>query len=184
MWLIVILIALIICVVWYNQVKLRRFRHILADAQVLKKTVRGAGTFCQSPHSSRRDFLDYMGQFFKYKKHEWVFIAFMTDGVVDRFWLNKGPDNEGVCSFVGISDVAEICQKEGFNRVLVGHNHPSGALAPSKQDRIFLEKFIDPLAQVTVSVEHLVFVAGRWRNYGLSIGQRLRRLFISPKRVW
>ena len=183
MWFLIILIVLIICLVWYNQVKLRRFRQIYADAQVLKKTAHGAGTFCQSPYSSRGDFLDYMGQFFKYKKHEWIFIAFMTGGVVDRFWVNKGPDNEGVSPFIGISDAAGICQKKGFNHVLVGHNHPSGALAPSKQDRVFLEEFMDSLAQVNVSVEHLVFVAGRWANYGLSIGQHLRRLFIGTRRA-
>jgi hypothetical protein len=183
MWFLIILILLIICLVWHNQVKLSRFNRIYADAQVLKNAARAKGTFCKSPYSSRGDFLDYMGQFFKYKRHEWVFIAFMTDGVVDRFWVNKGPDNEGVSPFIGISDAAEICQKEGFNHVLVGHNHPSGALAASKQDRVFLEQFMDSLAQVNVSVEHLVFVAGRWRNYGLSIGQHLRRLFIGARRV-
>jgi DNA repair protein RadC len=183
MWFMIILIVLIICLVWYNQVKLRRLNQIYADAQVLKKTARATGVLCRSPYSSRQDFLDYMGQFFKFKKHEWIFIAFITDGVVDQFWLNKGPDNEGVSPFISIRDAAEICQKKGFNRILVGHNHPSGALAPSKQDRIFLEEYMDSLAQLDISVEHLVFVAGRWRNYGLSIGQHIRRLFKGPKRV-
>jgi len=183
MWFLIILIILIICLVWYNQVKLRRFNQIYANAQVLKKTARATGTLCKSPYSSRGDFLDYMGQFFKYKKHEWIFIAFMIDGVVDQFWVNKGSDNKGVSPFIGIRDAAEICQEKIFNHVLVGHNHPSGALAPSKQDRIFLEEFMDSLAQVNVSVEHLVFVAGRWRNYGLSIRQHIRRLFIGPKRI-
>jgi len=177
MWFFTIIIILIICLVWYSQIKRRRFNQIYADAQVLKKTARAAGSFYKSPYSSKKDLLDYMGQFFKYKKHEWIFIAFLKDGVVDRFWVNKGPDNEGVSPFIGISDAAKICQEEGYNHVLVGHNHPSGALAPSKQDRVFLEEFMDSLAQVKVSVEHLVFVAGRWRNYGLSIGQHFSRFF-------
>jgi len=38
-------------------------------------------------------------------------------------------------------------------------------------------------AQKNLSVEHLVFVAGRWRNYGLSIGQHFRRLFTGTRRI-
>ena len=178
-----LIIVLIICLAWYNQRQTRRFRQIYRDAQVLKQTAHAQGNLFQSPYSSRRDFLDYMGQFFKYKKHEWIFVAFMRDGSVDRFWVNKGPDNEGVSPFIGISDVARICRERGYNRVLVGHNHPSGALAPSKQDRVFLEQFMDSLAQANVPVEHFVFVAGRWRNYGLSIGQRVRRFFTGARRA-
>jgi len=55
------------------------------------------------PYSSRQDFLNYMGQFFKYKEHEWIFVAFMKDGSVDRFWLNKGPDAEGVSPLLEFS---------------------------------------------------------------------------------
>jgi len=179
----IIVVAIVICVVWYNQVQTRRFRQIYDDAQALKKSAHGEGSFFQSPYRSRRDFLDYIGQFFKYKKHEWIFVAFMIDGSVDRFWLNKGPDAKGVSPFLGIHDAARICRQNGYNHVLVGHNHPAGALSPSKQDRIFLEEFMDSLAQKNLSVQHLVFVAGRWRNYGLSVGQHLRRIFTGTRRT-
>ncbi len=135
MWFFIIIVILIIFLVWFNQVKLRKLNQIYADAQILKRNARAFGTLYKSPYSSRRDFIYYMGQFFKYKKHEWIFVAFMKDGVVYQFWLNKGPDNEGVNPLISISDVSEICQKKKFSHVLVGHNHPSGALAPSKKDR-------------------------------------------------
>jgi len=180
---IIIVVAIIIYAVWYNQVQIRKFREIYNNAQALKKTAHGKGSFFHSPYRSRRDFLDYMGQFFKYKKHEWIFVAFMVDGLVDRFWLNKGPSAEGVSPFIGIQDIARICKDNGYTHVLVGHNHPAGALSPSKQDRIFLEEFMDLLAQENISVEHLVFVAGRWRNYGLSVGQHLYRLFTGRRRT-
>ena len=183
MWLLIIVFILIIWFAWHNQAKNGRFDQVYADAQFLKKTASAAGGFYRSSYSSRDDFLDFMGQFFKYKKHEWVFVAFMKNGVVDMFWVNKGPDNQSVSPVIGLPSVAEICQANGFNRVLVGHNHPAGVLAPSKQDRIFFEAFLDSLAQVNVSVEHLVYVAGAWRNYGLSIGQHFRRFFHRPNRV-
>jgi len=174
----IIFIAIGICVllIWIESVQSRRSNQIHDAAQALKKTVRTEAGSHRSPYSSRRDFLDYMGQFFKYKKHEWIFIAFMKGGLVDLFWLNKGPDADEVGLFIGIQDAIGICTRNGYDGILVGHNHPSGVLAPSKADRAFLEEFMDSLAQTGISVEHLVFVAGQWRNYGLSIGQHLRRL--------
>lgn len=179
MWFFISLIVFVIFLIWYKNFINKKFRQIYADAKVLKRKACAAGSFCQSSYISRNDFLDYMGQFLKHKKHEWVFIAFEKDGRVDQFWVNKGPDSEGVSSFLSIQDIAGICQMKRFNHVLVGHNHPSGALAPSRQDRIFLEEFKDAFAQVNVSVEHLVFVAGRWSKYGLSTGQHLRRFLTS-----
>lgn len=174
--LVIVLIALRLHT-WHKNVQNRKFCRIYNNAQALKQVVRGTGSFFQSPYASQSDFLDYIGQFFKYKKHEWIFVAFMRDGSVDQFWLNKGPNAEGVSLFVDTYQVVSICKEKGYNHVLVGHNHPGGALAPSKQDRVFLEEFMDALARGNVSVEHLVFVAGAWQNYGLSMGQHIRRFF-------
>jgi DNA repair protein RadC len=183
MWTLIILLVIVICIIWYNQTQASRYRKICGDAQALKQRVPAEGGFFQSPYSSRRDFLDYIGQFLKYKKHEWIFVAFMKGNLVDRFWVNKGPDNQRVGPVIGIPGAARICGENGYNGVLVGHNHPAGALAPSKQDRVFLEEFMDSLAQQHVSVEHLVFVGGRWRNYGLSVGQHIRRIFTGPRQA-
>lgn len=172
-----LIIAVIVFIFWYNKVKKRRIIQLYSEARNLKITVKADGDFIKSPYSSRKDFLDYMGHFFKYKKHEWIFIAFMQHGIVDKFWLNKGFDNRSVSYFLDDIDIKNICKTNSYNHILVGHNHPAGALAPSKQDRISLEKFMDSMAEINVSVEDLVFVAGNWKKYGLSIGQHFRRLF-------
>jgi DNA repair protein RadC len=176
---IIIFTILILIIVWNKELKTRRFRQICVAAQVLKQKAGLKGNFFQSPYSSKVDFLEYIGQFFKYKKHEWIFVAFMRDNTLTQFWINKGPDNDGVSPFIAISDVAEICKQNKYNRVLIGHNHPSGALRPSEQDRVSLEEFMDYLAQENIKIDEYVFVAGDWCNYGLSLGQHIRRIFKS-----
>jgi len=117
-----------------------------------------------------------MGQFFKYKKHEWIFLGFSREGRIRQFWLNKGPDRSGVSSFLSLERALGLCTEDGYDRVLLGHNHPAGALRPSRQDRVSLEHWGDRFAEAGVSLVEYVFVAGRWRRYGLSLGQRVRRL--------
>ncbi len=154
----------------------RRVNKINAKAQILKRNASAKGGLKESPFPSRRDFLDYMGMFLKHKKHEWVFIAFMKNDLVNKFWINKGNGGESANLKLEFYEIADICQDNGYNGILVGHNHPSGALSPSKQDRLFFEDFIDFFSYYKISLESLVFVAGRWRKYGLSFMQKIRRL--------
>lgn len=181
MELMVLLFVIFLILVWfsvkYEKNRARRFSKIYRDALALKQNASSTGCLFNSPYSSKKDFLNYMGHFFKHKKHEWIFIAFMKDDSVDKFWINKGFDKRNVVPFIDSADIAKFCKKKGYNRVLIGHNHPRGTLAPSKQDRISFEILMDYLAQKNISLEEFVFVAGRWRRYGLSLGQRIRRLF-------
>lgn len=132
MWFFVVLVTLVICVAWWNQVTTRRSHRIRSDANALKKWARPNGSFFESPYVSRQDFLDYMGQFFKYKKHEWIFIALMRGRKVDQFWVNKGPDNECVGPFLGMPHLAAMCQENGYDHVLVWPQPSLRGLGPVK----------------------------------------------------
>ena len=145
-------------------------------AQLLKVRAPANGGFYKSPFSSQTDFLDFMGQFFKRQKHEWIFIAFMTNESVDQFWINKGPDGESVSLNIDFLKLNQTCKENGYNQILVGHNHPGGALSPSRQDRVLFEQYMDELAKENITAKHLVYVAGSWRKNGLSVGRHLRRL--------
>lgn len=175
MWVLIVLMLVIVFLLWLNENQRRRSRQIYQHAQKLKRAAGGEGRFFESPYSSRHEFLKYMGQLLKYKKHEWIFIALGRDYTVSQFWLNKGRDKQQVSVLLDARDVARICKEHGYSRVLVGHNHPAGKLGASRLDRASLEKHLDALDRRKVSVAHFVFVAGEWQRYGLSAGQRIRR---------
>ena len=61
----------------------------------------------------------------KYKKHEWIMIAFEKDKKVDLVWMNKGHDRTSVGSLISIDRVKQLCAESGYNSVLIFHNHPN-----------------------------------------------------------
>ncbi len=174
---ILIVVALVIWIAWRGHAQNVRSRKIYAEARALKSVARPGGRFHQSPYSSQQDFLVYMGQFLKHKKHEWVFVAFARNRKAVCFWSNKGADCASVAIGLSAESIAMTCQRQGCDSIWIGHNHPAGALAPSRQDRISLESQMDCLSQYGISIEEYVFVAGSWTRYELSVWQRLRRFF-------
>lgn len=181
MWLVIILLLLLfILYSSNNQIKNKYNPEIYSQAQILKKKSIPNGALLKSPYSRQYDFLTYMGYFLNYKKHEWIFVAFVKDNVVRKFWVNKGVDGNNVTLDLDFYEIADICKVNGFNSLLIGHNHPSVALSPSKQDRIFLKDFLEFFGHYNISVEHVVFVAGRWNKYGLSFMQKINQFLIFP----
>jgi hypothetical protein len=61
----------------------------------------------------------------KYKKHEWIIVAFARGQTVDLMWLNKGPHKFGVSSLLPDAAIADRCWAGGYDAVLLFHNHPN-----------------------------------------------------------
>lgn len=176
-WFILIVLIVIIIVAFQNAKTDKKNNEIKDDAYILKKKATVNGKFHTSPYKNSYEFLNYMGKFFKNKKHEWTFVAFCSHRGVDRFWLNKGIDNSWVALTIDIDKIVNICRSENYSNLIVGHNHPAGILQPSKQDRLYLETQMDMLNNIDVNVEHYVFVAGNYKKYNLSFGQHIKRAF-------
>lgn len=76
----------------------------------------------------------------KYKKHEWIIIAFEKNKNISICWLNKGFDRSGVSPYLSVEDMIELANRESFSSVLIFHNHPNSnpnqfdCSMPSKQD--------------------------------------------------
>jgi DNA repair protein RadC len=175
-WIIIIIIVIFIFAL-SNANQEEKNKIIKDEAYSLKNKAKPDGKFYTSPYKDKFDFLTYMAKFLKNKKHEWIFIAFCSNEGVIKFWLNKGYDSNGVTLTISIDEIKNICVDENFNSLIVGHNHPAGALRPSGQDRIFLEEQMDILNEIDVNVEHFVFVAGKFTKYNLSFGQYFKRAF-------
>jgi hypothetical protein len=61
----------------------------------------------------------------KYKKHEWIIIAFEKEKKIDSAWLNKGFDRSGVSPYLSVQDIANIANSNNHTSILIFHNHPN-----------------------------------------------------------
>ncbi len=61
--------------------------------------------------------------FLKFKKHEWIMIAFEKERIVSYVWMNKGLDSKSVGLGIQIERVQAICRQSGYKSVLLFHNH-------------------------------------------------------------
>ena len=107
----------------------------------------------------------------KYKKHEWVLVAFEKDKQVGLVWENKGPDNTQVPLYLPSDQVQMTARREASTSVLVFHNHPNpdpyhfDALRPSDQDHKSATQMASFLNPCGVNVLEFVCERGRFIEY-------------------
>jgi hypothetical protein len=68
----------------------------------------------------------------KYKKHEWIIIAFEKHKKVHRLWVNKGHNNSSASIYLPLNQSLEVALQNGYSSILMFHNHPNSD--PSKYD--------------------------------------------------
>lgn len=61
----------------------------------------------------------------KYKKHEWIIVAFERDNEILLIWLNKGMNRSIVSSRLSVEDMARVAGEREAASVLTFHNHPN-----------------------------------------------------------
>lgn len=81
----------------------------------------------------------FLTDLLKYKRHEWIAFVFCDEKDGKYIWLNKGPDNQKVWSFVSEKNLLEFAKKHNCNTIIEFHNHPhtvgdGNLLGASKQD--------------------------------------------------
>lgn len=94
----------------------------------------------------------------KYKKHEWVLISFEKNKKVSLCWVNKGLDRSGVNPYLSVNDIINISKKDGYNSVMIFHNHPNSnpnqfdCSKPSQQDIKSANEFASKLNNNVLSL--------------------------------
>ncbi len=110
----------------------------------------------------------------KYKKHEWIIIAFEKDKKVDLIWLNKGFDRSGVSPYLSVEDITKNVKQENQISVLIFHNHPNinpnyyDCRKPSGQDIKSANEFAQVLNQNGINLLEFVCERGKHYEYFLS----------------
>ncbi len=133
-----------------------------------KKRMNPNGTFYRI-NESLFDFPAIAAALMKYKKHEWIIIAFEKDKKIDLIWLNKGFDRSSVSSYLSVEDIIKKVKQENKLSVLRFHNHPNinpnyvDCSRPSAQDINLANEFAQILNQNGLNL--LEFVCERGKHY-------------------
>ena len=94
-----------------------------ADAAEKKAMTRqGEFVACDLPY---RDAPARIAGLLKYKKHEWIVIAFINSFHVQQLWWNKGPDGTMVWSFLRHHSLKAAIESLKPDSIAILHNHPN-----------------------------------------------------------
>jgi len=110
----------------------------------------------------------------KYKKHEWIVVAFEKQKQVGLLWVNKGNDNSSASIFLPINQILDTTLKNGYSSVLMFHNHPNSnpnrynCTQASKTDLDTASHWADTLNPGGINLVKYVCERGRHYQYFLS----------------
>lgn len=122
-----------------------------------KKAMKAEGHFVGCD-LSYRDVPAHIAGLLKYKKHEWIVIAFINSYHVRHLWWNKGPDGTKVWSFLQDHSLKAAIQSFTPDAIAILHNHPNPDPSryrmniPSEQD-----------------FRHALFYDGEFSKHGISL---------------
>jgi len=133
-----------------------------------KRRMNPNGAFYKIDHALW-EFPSIAAALLKYKKHEWVIIAFEKQKRIVSIWLNKGFDRSGVSPYLSAANIANIARREDYTSVLIFHNHPNtnpyyfDCTSPSSNDLESANEFAHLLN--THGINLVEFVCERGTHY-------------------
>lgn len=96
----------------------------LAFNSDFKKSMNPKGAFYQI-NEHLRIIPTLIASLLKYKKHEWIVIAFERQQQVDLIWSNKGADRSSVSSLLYNEEILKKALFSKHSTILIFHNHPN-----------------------------------------------------------
>lgn len=110
----------------------------------------------------------------KYKKHEWIVVAFVKGKQVGQLWVNKGHNNSSATIYLSVEEALETATRNGYSSVLMFHNHPNSnpgrytCTQASKADLASASHWAARLNPAGVNLAEYVCERGRHYRYCLS----------------
>ena len=114
------------------------------------------------------------------KKHEWIVIGIVKNGIVIGYWANKGNDRNSVSLSISIKNIVELCVKNNCTAVLDLHNHPNSnpnkynCLIASNSDKKTSRIWSDELNNKGISLFSFVCERGNWLLYFKNLTNKLQ----------
>lgn len=117
----------------------------------------------------------------KYKKHEWIVVAFIHDHRVRKLWWNKGPDGTKVRLLLREHALREAISSHRPDSIAILHNHPSSTLgifnqinsAPSEADLRSADFYDRAFSPHGIALLEFICDRGRPHLYYASFDDRL-----------
>jgi len=114
----------------------------------------------------------------KYKKHEWVVVAFERNRKVEKIWLNKGQNSMQVSLSIGFHNFKDTAENGKYISVLIFHNHPNSnpsyysMTEASAKDKESATKWANQLLAIKVNLIEFVCERGNHYIYWMSVSDR------------
>ncbi len=139
-----------------------------------KKAMKPDGHFCRV-NESLFDGPSLCAAILKYKKHEWIVVAFERHRRIDLLWINKGIDRTQVALYLSVERIGQLAREEDCASILIFHNHPNtnpnllSCRNPSQQDFKSAKEFAETLSHQGLNLIEFVCERGRYYEYFRSI---------------
>jgi hypothetical protein len=107
----------------------------------------------------------------KYKKHEWILVAFEKDKTVELIWLNKGFDKVSASLYLSFEEIAEHARNGKCSTILFFHNHPNSnprvynCTQPSETDMKSAKELSNILLKNGVNLKEFICERGSYYEY-------------------
>ncbi len=126
---------------------------------------RSAGTLTKEVVKSSTDIAEYLRQQFQYKKHEVFAVVFLNNAnKINHFEIVSEGGITGT-----IADPRIIIKKALLHdavSIVLCHNHPSGSIKPSMQDKTITEKIKAAAIQLDIKViDHIIVSAEGYYSF-------------------
>lgn len=132
------------------------------------------GALYHSEDISLFEFPSHASALLKYKKHEWIILAFEKNEIVDLIWLNKGSDRSGVSAYLSKEMIVDIANKDNYLSVLIFHNHPNSnpqyydCSNPSNQDLESADEYGQTFNEQGINLIEFICERGHHYEYYIS----------------
>lgn len=121
------------------------------------------------------DFPDLAAGMLKYRKHEWVIVAFEKEHWIDIFWANKGEDRSSVNVMLSPEIISNVANQYNYSTVLIFHNHPNAnpqyfdCTKPSTTDIDSAKNYANVLNRAGINLLEFICERGSFYPYYMSI---------------
>jgi DNA repair protein RadC len=109
--------------------------------------------------------VNYMQPFFMNRTLEYIYMTTLnnSDGVISVDLISIGDTN---FTTVDVKKIIETACRHKASKVLIAHNHPSGNIEPSREDREMTARLSISLLGINVIlIDHLIFTADGYYSF-------------------
>ena len=106
----------------------------------------------------------------KYKKHEWILIAFEKSKIIEQIWTNKG-FRYAAFPMLDIEEILRIAKNNNYQTIMIFHNHPNSnpnyfnCRLPSDQDEVSAKYYADIFSKNNLNLLDFICERGRFLEY-------------------